>query len=143
MRPLCAALLLTACASTPNKPAEPTPFAMSQPQAAAAPQGTPDSAFRAQPPAPGAPVEFHAPVPQQKDEGAISGQAAGMAEMETQDTVIAGNCSQAVGNSPGATSRIAGGKGERLPSENELAGARFQGKHVATIAKKLATPAGE
>src|SRR3982751_901959 len=65
MRPLCAALLLTACASTPNKPAEPTPFAMSQPQAAAAPQGTPDSAFRAQPPAPGAPVEFHAPVPQQ------------------------------------------------------------------------------
>lgn len=35
-------------------------------------------------------------------------------------------------------STIAGGKGERLPSENELAGARFQGRHVAAIAQKLA-----
>jgi NAD(P)H dehydrogenase (quinone) len=35
-------------------------------------------------------------------------------------------------------STIAGGKGERMPSENELAGARFQGTHVARIAKKLA-----
>ncbi len=41
------------------------------------------------------------------------------------------------GGSPYGTSTIAGGKGERMPSENELAGARFQGKHVATIAFKL------
>jgi NAD(P)H dehydrogenase (quinone) len=44
------------------------------------------------------------------------------------------------GCSPYGASTIAGGTGERMPSENELAGARFQGKHVATIAKKLATP---
>jgi NAD(P)H dehydrogenase (quinone) len=44
------------------------------------------------------------------------------------------------GCSPYGASTIAGGKGERMPSENELAGARFQGKHVATIAKKLARP---
>ena len=42
------------------------------------------------------------------------------------------------GCSPYGASTIAGGKGERLPSENELAGARFQGKHVAVIASKLA-----
>jgi NAD(P)H dehydrogenase (quinone) len=41
------------------------------------------------------------------------------------------------GCSPYGASTIAGGKGERMPSENELAGARFQGKHVATIAAKL------
>jgi NAD(P)H dehydrogenase (quinone) len=44
------------------------------------------------------------------------------------------------GCSPYGASTIAGGKGERMPSENELAGARFQGKHVATIARKLAAP---
>jgi NAD(P)H dehydrogenase (quinone) len=42
------------------------------------------------------------------------------------------------GCSPYGASTIAGGKGERIPSENELAGARFQGKHVAQIAAKLA-----
>ena len=42
------------------------------------------------------------------------------------------------GCSPYGASTIAGGRGERLPSENELAGARFQGKHVASIAKKIA-----
>ncbi len=42
------------------------------------------------------------------------------------------------GCSPYGASTIAGGQGERLPSENELAGARFQGRHVATIAAKLA-----
>ena len=42
------------------------------------------------------------------------------------------------GCSPYGASTIAGGKGERLPSENELAGARFQGRHVAAIARKLA-----
>ena len=42
------------------------------------------------------------------------------------------------GCSPYGASTIAGGKGERMPSENELAGARFQGAHVAKIAQKLA-----
>jgi NAD(P)H dehydrogenase (quinone) len=42
------------------------------------------------------------------------------------------------GGSPYGASTIAGGKGERMPSENELAAARFQGKHVAGIAAKLA-----
>ncbi len=41
------------------------------------------------------------------------------------------------GCSPYGASTITGGKGERMPSENELAGARFQGKTVASIAKKL------
>ena len=41
------------------------------------------------------------------------------------------------GCSPYGASTIAGTKGERLPSENELDGARFQGKHVAMIASKL------
>jgi len=41
------------------------------------------------------------------------------------------------GGSPYGASTIAGGKGERLPSETELAGARFQGKHVAAIAARL------
>lgn len=41
------------------------------------------------------------------------------------------------GCSPYGASTIAGGKGERMPSENELAGARFQGRHVAQIAAKL------
>jgi NAD(P)H dehydrogenase (quinone) len=42
------------------------------------------------------------------------------------------------GGSPYGASTITGGQGERMPSANELAGARFQGKHVATIAAKLA-----
>lgn len=42
------------------------------------------------------------------------------------------------GGSPYGASTIAGSDGSRQPSENELAGARFQGKHVATIAAKLA-----
>lgn len=41
------------------------------------------------------------------------------------------------GGSPYGASTIAGTKGERMPSENELAGARFQGRHVAEIALKL------
>ena len=41
------------------------------------------------------------------------------------------------GGSPYGSSTIAGGSGERMPSENELDAARFQGKHVATIASKL------
>ncbi|MGE5531476.1 MAG: NAD(P)H:quinone oxidoreductase, partial [Bacteroidota bacterium] len=38
------------------------------------------------------------------------------------------------GGSPYGASTIAGGDGSRHPSENELAMARFQGKHVAEIA---------
>jgi len=41
------------------------------------------------------------------------------------------------GCSPYGASTIAGGAGERLPSGNELDGARFQGRHVASIASKL------
>ncbi len=41
------------------------------------------------------------------------------------------------GGSPYGAGTIAGGSGERSPSENELAGARFQGKYVAQIAMKL------
>jgi NAD(P)H dehydrogenase (quinone) len=41
------------------------------------------------------------------------------------------------GGSPYGASTIAGGKGERMPSENELAAARFQGRHVAEIASRL------
>lgn len=41
------------------------------------------------------------------------------------------------GGSPYGASTIAGGSGERMPSGNELDAARFQGKHVATIASKL------
>ena len=41
------------------------------------------------------------------------------------------------GGSPYGASTIAGGKGERMPSENELAAARFQGKHLAGIAFRL------
>ena len=45
---------------------------------------------------------------------------------------------EVTGGSPYGASTIAGGDGSRQPSENELAGARFQGRHVATIAAKLA-----
>jgi len=42
------------------------------------------------------------------------------------------------GGTPYGATTIAGGDGSRAPSENELAGARFQGAHVAKIAAKLA-----
>ncbi len=42
------------------------------------------------------------------------------------------------GGSPYGASTITGGDGSRMPSDNELAMARFQGRHVATITKKLA-----
>ena len=41
------------------------------------------------------------------------------------------------GCSPYGASTIAGGDGKRMPSKNELDGARFQGKHIASIAGKL------
>ncbi len=46
--------------------------------------------------------------------------------------------SQITGGSPYGASTIANGDGSRQPSENELAGARFQGAHVAKLAAKLA-----
>jgi NAD(P)H dehydrogenase (quinone) len=45
---------------------------------------------------------------------------------------------EVAGGSPYGVTTIAGSDGRRMPSENELAMARFQGRHVATIAKKLA-----
>ena len=47
-------------------------------------------------------------------------------------------CEEVKGGSPYGASTIAGGGGERQPSEQELGMARFQGRHVAGIAKKLA-----
>jgi len=40
------------------------------------------------------------------------------------------------GGSPYGATTIAASDGSRMPSENELAMARFQGRHVAAIAKK-------
>jgi NAD(P)H dehydrogenase (quinone) len=45
---------------------------------------------------------------------------------------------EVTGGSPYGATTIADGDGSRQPSENELAGARFQGRHVADIAAKLA-----
>jgi len=42
------------------------------------------------------------------------------------------------GGTPYGATTIAGSDGKRRPSDNELAIARFQGRHVAEIAKKLA-----
>jgi NAD(P)H dehydrogenase (quinone) len=44
------------------------------------------------------------------------------------------------GGSPYGASTITGGDGSRMPSAIELEGARFQGRHVAQIATKLARP---
>ena len=41
------------------------------------------------------------------------------------------------GGSPYGASTLAGADGSRQPSENELAGAHFQGRHVAEIAARL------
>jgi NAD(P)H dehydrogenase (quinone) len=45
---------------------------------------------------------------------------------------------EVTGGSPYGASTIAGGDGSRMPSENDLDGARYQGRHVAEIAAKLA-----
>ena len=45
---------------------------------------------------------------------------------------------EVTGGSPYGASTIADGSGSRQPSANDLAGARFQGAHVAAIAAKLA-----
>jgi NAD(P)H dehydrogenase (quinone) len=41
------------------------------------------------------------------------------------------------GGSPYGASTITGGQGERMPSEQELGMAQFQGRHVAAIANKV------
>jgi NAD(P)H:quinone oxidoreductase type IV len=58
----------------------------------------------------------------------------GMPYSETRQTTI----DEVTGGSPYGASTIAGGDGSRMPSDSELAMARFQGRHVASIAKKLA-----
>ncbi len=45
---------------------------------------------------------------------------------------------EVTGGSPYGATTIAAGDGSRQPSDNELAGARYQGRHVAQIASKLA-----
>lgn len=46
------------------------------------------------------------------------------------------NMAEITGGSPYGAGTLAGGEGSRQPSENELNIARFQGTHVAEIAKK-------
>ena len=58
----------------------------------------------------------------------------GLPYSEARQTTMA----EITGGSPYGAATIAAGDGSRMPSENELAMARFQGRHVATIAKKLA-----
>ncbi len=48
------------------------------------------------------------------------------------------NMSEITGGSPYGASTLAGADGSRQPTENELTIARFQGRHVAQIAAKLA-----
>ena len=47
--------------------------------------------------------------------------------------------SEVMGNTPYGASTIAGGDGSRQPSQVELDGVHFQGKHVAQIAAKLSS----
>lgn len=47
------------------------------------------------------------------------------------------NMDEITGGSPYGATTLAKSDGSRQPSENELAGAKFQGKHVAEIAAKL------
>jgi NAD(P)H dehydrogenase (quinone) len=47
------------------------------------------------------------------------------------------------GGTPYGATTLAGGDGSRQPTENELDGARFQGRHVAEIAGRLSRGATE
>jgi len=58
----------------------------------------------------------------------------GLPYSETRQTTL----DEITGGSPYGASTIAAADGSRMPSENELAMARFQGRHVATVAKRLA-----
>jgi NAD(P)H dehydrogenase (quinone) len=44
---------------------------------------------------------------------------------------------EVTGGTPYGAGTLTGGDGSRQPSENELAGARFQGRHVAEVTQKL------
>jgi NAD(P)H:quinone oxidoreductase type IV len=57
----------------------------------------------------------------------------GLPYSETRQTTL----DEISGGSPYGATTIAASDGSRMPSENELAMARFQGRHVAAIAKKL------
>src|SRR5450755_476847 len=62
-------------------------------------------------------------------------QAAPVAKIEdlaNYDAIIVGT-----GGAPYGATTITGGDGSRQPSENELAGARYQGRVIAETAKKL------
>jgi NAD(P)H dehydrogenase (quinone) len=48
-----------------------------------------------------------------------------------------GRLDEITGGAPYGATTITGSDGARQPSENELAGARFQGRHVAEVAAKL------
>lgn len=48
------------------------------------------------------------------------------------------NMNEITGGSPYGASTLAGNDGKRMPSANELAIARFQGKHLAEITRRLA-----
>ena len=54
---------------------------------------------------------------------------------------FAGQCrvDEITGGSPYGASTVTGGQDERKPTSTELEGARFQGKHIANIAAKLAS----
>jgi len=57
----------------------------------------------------------------------------GLPYSETRQTTL----EEITGGSPYGASTIVAGDGSRWPSENELAKARFQGHHAASIAQKL------
>jgi len=65
MKRLWTVMVMVSCASASPKPEAQQTQAPAGDATSAKPQGTPDAAFRGQPPSPGTPVEFHAPVPAQ------------------------------------------------------------------------------
>ena len=65
MKRLWTVMVMVSCASASPKPEAQHTQAPAVDATSAKPQGTPDAAFRGQPPSPGTPVEFHAPVPAQ------------------------------------------------------------------------------
>ena len=50
------------------------------------------------------------------------------------------SATQIIGGAPYGAGTIAGADGARAPTDTDLAGARYQGAHVARIAARLATP---
>lgn len=63
----------------------------------------------------------------------------GVPYSETRQMTVA----EITGGSPYGASTITAGDGSRLPAENELAIARFQGRHVAQIAARLGGANGD